>query len=263
MSATRVIQSSALALVLLAQPAGAQNYIHGVLAKLAINDCMFSVSQGGAFHACMFRAGYTFCSNCRVLRIGGYSCDRVPGSTTSAPCWIEDTAQLADMLQKAQAAVHRVAPQRMRILDPMGHDAVEGPGFDLPPAPRALGRGGRGVMGGMAQAGADAVQQAGGPPPPPQLTSVQQNAPRPITPGDSPANVQAHNYVNPPTGGPRVRLQGGLPEEIKTADVIGASSLPWGGAREIWPRNQANMTLPQTGPQPNPITGGHRTLPTR
>jgi hypothetical protein len=81
--------------------------------------------------------------------------------------------------------------------------------------------------------------------------------------GDSPANVQAHNYVNPPTGGPRVRLQGGLPEEIKTADVIGASSLPWGGAREIWPRNQANMTLPQTGPQPNPIIGGHRTLPTR
>jgi len=94
MSATRVIQSSALALVLLAQPAGAQNYIHGLLAKykpqqLAINDCMFSVSQGGAFHACMFRAGYRFCSNCRILGIGGYSCDRVPGSTTSAPCWIE------------------------------------------------------------------------------------------------------------------------------------------------------------------------------
>jgi hypothetical protein len=110
MSATRAIQSSAsaLALVLLAQPAGAQNYIHGVLAKykpqqLAINDCMFSVSQGGAFHACMFRAGHRFCSNCRILGIGGY----LPGSTTSAPCWID-----AEEIALATEGPPDIAPPR-------------------------------------------------------------------------------------------------------------------------------------------------------
>lgn len=48
-----------------------------------------------------------------------------------------------------------------------------------------------------------------------------------------------------------------LPDQFKLAAAAeAATKLPWGGAREMWPRNQANMPLPQTGPQPNPITGG-------
>ena len=78
-----------LASAMLAQPAAAQNYVHGVLAmykpqQLAINGCMGAGYQRGVFHACMLPAGYKFCSSCRILGIGGYSCDSLlPSSTTS------------------------------------------------------------------------------------------------------------------------------------------------------------------------------------
>jgi hypothetical protein len=80
-----------------------------------------------------------------------------------------------------------------------------------------------------------------------------------------PANTQFENNTKDitrgPTGGPRTykNLYATTPlqDQFKLAAAAeAATKLPWGGAREIWPRNQANMPLPQTGPQPNPITGG-------
>lgn len=83
------------------------------------------------------------------------------------------------------------------------------------------------------------------------LGSLPQQAP-------PPSLVQAEKYLNAPQGAPYARssLRGhDLAGELKGAAVLAGSGLPLGGAREIWPRNQANMTLPQT-------LGVNQSLPT-
>jgi hypothetical protein len=65
---------------------------------------------------------------------------------------------------------------------------------------------------------------------------------------DQPAAMQAQKYMNLPTGGPRITGPRGMDPmtELRVADAIQSSMLPWGGARDMFPRNQANQILPPT-----------------
>jgi hypothetical protein len=103
---------TAAVLLLVADAAHAQDYVHGVLATFrsqqqAINNCMVAVSEHDRFTGCMLTRGYKFSPECSILGVGGYPCGVVPGSTTSAPCWIAQDAGQPDKAQPSPQPIEK------------------------------------------------------------------------------------------------------------------------------------------------------------